>query len=357
MGQRGRSERHHPNRLLEGVAHLAVLRALPGLGDLLCAVPALRALRAALPRARVTLVGLDAARLLLERFPDDVDELAALPGWPGLPEATADPREITAFLHAAQEARFDLAVQMHGDGTLTNPLASLLGAARTAGFAVPGRPTPDGTWFAYPAHDHEIHRNLRLAAALGAPDRGDHLEFPLHGDDEREATRLRRGAGLEPGGYACVHPGAADARRRWPPEAFARVADEIAGHGVRVAVTGSAGEADLAARVAGATRHGAVDLSGRTSLGGLAALLSDAALLVCNDTGVSHLGAALGVPSVVVFTASDPLRWSPLDGDRHRRVVATPAGGGAGGDTPEGSLDEALARVRDQLARVAALSP
>jgi ADP-heptose:LPS heptosyltransferase len=50
----------------------------------------------------------------------------------------------------------------------------------------------------------------------------------------------------------------------------------------------------------------------------LGALLSASRLLVCNDTGVSHLADALNVPSVVIFTASDVDRWAPKDKDLHR---------------------------------------
>ncbi len=63
-----------------------------------------------------------------------------------------------------------------------------------------------------------------------------------------------------------------------------------------------------------------IDLSGQTKLGALAALIESAALLVSNDTGVSHVAAALGTPSVVVCVGSDPERWAPQDADRHRLV-------------------------------------
>ena len=68
---------------------VVLLRALPGLGDLLCAVPALRALRAALPDADITLFALPAARRVLMRTAGYVDELIDFPGWPGLAESPA----------------------------------------------------------------------------------------------------------------------------------------------------------------------------------------------------------------------------------------------------------------------------
>jgi ADP-heptose:LPS heptosyltransferase len=86
----------------------------------------------------------------------------------------------------------------------------------------------------------------------------------------------------------------------------------------RIVLQVDRGKRELTRAVAAAMHHDAVDSAGPMSLGALAALMRDARLVVCNDTGVSHLAAALRVPSVVIFIAGDTDRWAPLDESRHR---------------------------------------
>ncbi len=300
---------------------VAVLRALQ-LGDLLCAVPALRALRAGLPEARITLVALAWARELVDRFDAYLDDFLELPGFPGLPEQPPDLHALPAMVADAHARDFDLVLQLHGSGEITNPLAVLLGGRRTAGFYRPGAYCPDPeTFVPYPDDEPEPLRLLRLIEALGLPPAGDELEFPVRESDRRELLALPDLRRVGEGPYAVVHAGARSARP-WRVEGFAAVADGLAPRGLSVVLTGSEAERGLTAAVASAMRAPAVDLAGRTSLGSLAALLEGAGLVVCNDTGVSHLAAALRVPSVVVFTTSDARRWAPLDVHRHRAVAA-----------------------------------
>jgi ADP-heptose:LPS heptosyltransferase len=91
---------------------------------------------------------------------------------------------------------------------------------------------------------------------------------------------------------------------------------------LRVVVTGTAQESSLAAELAGGLRAPPLDFSGRTSLGQFGALVQGAALVVANDTGISHVAAALGTPSVIVSCGADPARWAPLDRMRHRVLAA-----------------------------------
>jgi ADP-heptose:LPS heptosyltransferase len=68
----------------------------------------------------------------------------------------------------------------------------------------------------------------------------------------------------------------------------------------------------------------ALHLAGATSLGGLAAVVGRARLVVCNDTGISHVAAAMRTPSTVIASGSDTRRWAPLDHERHRVLADYP---------------------------------
>jgi ADP-heptose:LPS heptosyltransferase len=291
---------------------IAIFRALQ-LGDMLCAVPALRAVRAALPNSRIELIGLPWAHILLERFPEYLNGFHEFPGWPGLPERTPQFERIPAFLRQMQAEQFDLVLQLHGSGGLSNPLVALFGGRRTAGFYTPGSYRPDAELFLpFPEEGLEIRRLLKLPEFLDMPARGEYLEFPLHRSDRQALARLPGAASLEPGRYVCLHPGASVAARRWPVERFAALAQQLAPRGLQIVLTGTASEADLTRQLAQDAGAACLDFAGQTELGVLAALLSGARLLVANDTGVSHLA------SVVISTGANPARWAPIDTRRHR---------------------------------------
>lgn len=304
---------------------IAVFRAL-GLGDLLCAVPVLRALRKNWPSAEIALVALPWAREFADRCRDYIDRFFEFPGWPGLPERSPELTHIPRFLRQMQEERFDLAIQLHGSGRTVNELVALFGARQMAGFAQPGDYCPDPATFApWPQIGLEIHRLLSLVRYLGLSVHGDDLEFPLTQEDFGLLARLPGADRIQPRRYVVVHPGASTPARQWPPERFAYVSQHLASQGLQIVLTGVASEIPLVECVARSMRADAIRLAGRTELGTLGALIADAALLVTNDTGISHLAAALDAKSIVVSTGNNPARWAPIDHERHR-VLCRPDG-------------------------------
>jgi ADP-heptose:LPS heptosyltransferase len=314
---------------------IVILRALQ-LGDLICSVPAFRAIRKALPTTLITLIGLPWASSFVKRFSHYFDDFIEFPGFPGFPERVPQLNRIPAFLAEMQNQGFDLAFQMQGSGAISNPLVELFGAQRSAGFYLPGQYVPDEDLFIpYPVHISEVNRHLQLVESLGVAKQGDHKEFTLDQSDWDDFEKLCKDYNLETGSYAVIHPGARSIERRWPTSWFAAVADGLVKRDLRIILTGTSEEAHITSAVASQMRAPVTDLSGKTSLGSLAILLNHSRLLVSNDTGVSHIADALQIPSIVLFTASEPKRWAPHDQVLHR-IIAW-----ASSTLPDVVLDEA----------------
>lgn len=133
----------------------------------------------------------------------------------------------------------------------------------------------------------------------------------------------RRGGELlgdEDARWVGMNPGAAyGSAKRWAPERYAELGDRLAAAGARVALLGGAQERPVADAIASLMRAPVRLLTGRTDLGELVGVLSRLRLLVTNDSGPMHVGAALGVPVVAVFGPTDWRETAPL-GARQRLV-------------------------------------
>jgi ADP-heptose:LPS heptosyltransferase len=322
---------------------IGVVRMLPGLGDLLCAVPALRALRTAEPEAEVTLIGLPRGRWMHERFPSYIDHWSPCHTCPGLPESEPDAVAHERFLRTARAARYDLAVQMHGNGRVSNPFTASLGATSWGGLRPPGSHPSAALLDELDEGRHEIERcgDALRAVGIGIPDDDTALEFPT---DEHDRAELQTLLGPDPPrSLAVVHPGASSAERRWPAASFATVVDHLSQQTERVVLTGSAAEFGVTETLAAQSTATPLSVAGRTTVGSLAALLAAARIVVSNDTGVAHLAGAVGTPSVTVFARSDRRRWR-VRGEWHREVHG-PHGGWPEPDAVVAAVDEVLAGV------------
>ena len=320
-----------------------VLRAL-GLGDALAAVPALRGLRRLLPGRPLLLAASGPPARLLQDcgVVDDVVPTTGLDGAP--PGAGLGPH---------------VAVNLHGRGPLSHRLLLAGGPQELVAYGCPEAGVDGPVWN---STEHEVRRWCRLVdAAASARGRRPvcrpadlRLELPASDPTITSPPAL---PGLVPGErYAVVHPGAAAPARRWPARRWARLANQLERSGVPVVLTGGPQERALVRGVAsGAGLPPERCTAGELSLPELSALVAGAALLACGDTGVAHLGTALGTPSVIVFGPVPPTRWGPLaDPDRHT-VIWHGAGLGEG-DGNADRCDPVLLRVRVDEVLTAALA-
>lgn len=295
---------------------------LSGLGDLVHALNALALLRRERPEAHIAWALEDRFAGLLTGHPH-VDELIVVPRgpwaaalkrpwrWPGLAPA------LSRFASGLRERRFDASVDFQS----SLKSAWLVRAARAGlriGFDRPvsrelNRLVQNSLVRVPAAGVHRIERDLALLAPLGIPTCYAEPLVPVSPQDAEAADRLLSGT-LAGGPLVVIHPGTSKAAafKRWLPDRYAAVADElVTKRTADVLVTCGPEDRDLAEEVLRLMRcRGA--LAPRTqNLQQFARLVSRAALFVGSDTGAMHIASALGAPVVALFGPKDPVQTGP----------------------------------------------
>ena len=179
-----------------------------------------------------------------------------------------------------------------------SPLAATLAALGVRGITKqepfpPGPPRAGGAGGF--VHVVDYHLALFPAEAVTDADRIPRIALP----DDPEAART-----VQPGTIA-VHPGSGSARKNWPFARFVELAHRLEARGGRIAWIGGPAERGAPRAVPDAAFWRELPLPT------LGARLSRCALFVGNDSGISHLAAAVGCPSVVLFGATSPAVWAP----------------------------------------------
>lgn len=162
-------------------------------------------------------------------------------------------------------------------------------------------------------NQHEADLNLALLSAAGVSGPADVPKIIIPHSAWQSAANTLQKAGLARDTlYVIIHPGSGGSAREWAPQYFRILAGELARQtGVTVVITGHNSEFDKCEIVSGG-RHS--NLSGRTDLLTLTAIISGAKLLVANSTGPLHLAVALGVKALGLYPpVADclPTRWGP----------------------------------------------
>lgn len=223
---------------------------------------------------------------------------------------------------ALRAERFDLAIDLQGLFR-SGVLARLSGAPMRIGFANGREGSP---WFythRVPVLNPDIHavdRYLLVAAALGiAVPRRPRFAFRLL-DEDLAALRVL----FERHDYSIDRPwvamsvGARWSTKCWSLASFAAVADQLyESYGDPVVIVGSADDRLSVDRLRALMKHPCIDLSGAVPLGCLPALLSQATVMITNDSGPMHIAAACGVPVVALFGPTSATRTGPYGTSHH----------------------------------------
>lgn len=163
--------------------------------------------------------------------------------------------------------------------------------------------------------DHQIHYYLGILEAMGLKARYKEPRIYLPPSVSAEARKRLAGEGVRDGDLLVgLGPGAMfGGAKRWPPEDFASVGERASRiKGSKLVILGSKGEKDIAQAVERKLNGLAVNLCGKTELNEAVAVIGRCNVFVTNDSGLMHVAAAMGVPTVAVFGPTDPSATGPV---------------------------------------------
>jgi len=287
---------------------------LDSLGDVLMTTPALRALRDSVPGREITLLTSSSGSRLAPLLPAVHDVITYDAPWMKASRGDATLVNDLAMIETLRSRSFDAAVIFTVFSQNPLPAATLAYYAAIPVRAAYCRENPYALlsdWIPDPEPTlgirHEVERQLALVAALGGSTRDDRMEMTVPAPARRRALAALRRAGVDihrP--WLVMHAGASAASRRYPPEFFAAAGKRLAlEYGFTIVLTGDASERRMVDEVR-ASIPGAISIAGALDLGELAALIAEAPLLIVNNTGPSHIAAAVGTPVVCLYALTNP---------------------------------------------------
>jgi heptosyltransferase II len=293
-----------------------LIRVTNWVGDAILSLPALRAVRAKFPEAHISIL---ARPYVAEIYRDQeiCDELIDYEakgqhrGWKGRERLTEELRARKFDVALLLQNAFDAAWV-----AWRSKIPERIGYARdgrsmllTKALAVPG---PGET----PPHEKFYYLELlRRAGWIDSLPNNEHIYLRVpdatrkraasilaEAGAKRDALRVAVGAGASYGSAKC-----------WAPERFAKVLSGIrANNEIDVILFGTEAEAGVSDAIKSGLQRPAIDLTGRTRIADLPALLSQCHLFLGNDSGAMHVAAAVGLPVVAIFGPTDPEGTSPV---------------------------------------------
>jgi heptosyltransferase-2 len=293
-----------------------VVRATNWVGDAIMALPALRALRRRFPEAQIAVV---ARPYVADIYRDQAVCDALIPYDSRGPQGGFSGRERLAGELRAQGFDVALLLQNAFDAAW---LAWRAGIPERVGYARDGRslmltkavPVPKRGEI--PAHEQFYYLELlRRAGWLDGLSGETSISLTVASESRQQAGESLLAAGSRPRVFrVAIGAGASyGSAKCWPPERFAEVANRLTEHfDADVVLFGAVAEKAVSSAIAAAMRRPPIDLTGKTVIADLPALLSQCHLFIGNDSGAMHVAAAVGLPVVAVFGPTDPQGTAPV---------------------------------------------
>lgn len=284
-----------------------LIRATNWVGDAIIALPALRAVRARFRDAQIAILAKGYIAAIYENQ-GVADQLMTLDS----------KRDVVAELGVQ---KFDTALLLQNAFQAAwiawrADIPERIGYARDGRSLLLTKAVPVPKHNEIPAHEQFYYLELlRRVGWLDSLPSEPFITLNVPEENQRKAAEFLSSAGAQPGKLRiAIGAGASyGSAKCWPPNRFAELANRLQSQTeADVILFGTGAEAPVSAAIAAGMRRAPIDLTGKTSIAELPALLSQCHLFVGNDSGAMHVAAAVSLPVVAIFGPTDPFGTAPV---------------------------------------------
>ena len=289
-----------------------LIRATNWVGDVVMTMPALEAVRENFPQSSITILAKPWVVPLYENHPA-VDRVIPFKKGNGY---LADLFEVIRIIGLIHRQAFDLAVLFQN--AIEAALLTCFGHVR---FRVGYNTDARGIFLTHRVirsdevlKVHQVEYYLSILRAMGWKAISREPFIYVSPEDVKRAGILLSSNGITPGGFLIgLSPGAIFGEaKRWPVDRFAKIGDwAVEKWGAKVLVMGSKKEEEICDLLSNSMNRDSLNLCGRTTLGEAMGVISQCDFFLSNDSGLMHIAAALGIPTLAVFGSTNPLATGP----------------------------------------------
>ena len=297
------------------------------LGDILHLMPTVREMRRQRPGWKLELVTGPWSKALAESFGlfDAIHEYCpdVVQYHRGNRHSVRSAAEEKAFIIGIRGSGVDLVFCPNAPHFCELPLVVGLGAERYVGAPWPMDEVPpplESATKPFNSRQYEMDAVADFLPMMGLERPGVKLAYPLTAP-AREKARDWVKEHVPDGRLVLIFPGSGWPGKNWPPDSFARLADElIQKEGVSIGLCGSPAEVPLCKQISHWMEADAHILAGQFALDEMAALMRHSLCVIGNDSAPIHIAAALDIPTVSLWGPTFPEKWAPR-GSAHQQVM------------------------------------
>lgn len=287
------------------VRRVLVIR-LRSIGDTVLSTPSLFALRRFLPNAQIDILLEDWVAPVLQGS-NHVDSVIKV--------GKGSMARLGTALRL-RETKYDVVFNLHG-GTTSTFFTRFTGARHRVGYSNYQYSSlytdllSSSSDFWREEKTHSAEQQLALLGFVGVPV-SDRPRSSLTVDPEalQQIDDLLQTCGIGDEKFALIHPSTAFATKQWAPENYARITEYFAACGIKRVAVATKAEIETLEKVVESSRVPIVAFDD-LSLPQITALASKAEIFIGNDSGIAHIAAAVGTPTVVIFGSSNRDHWRP----------------------------------------------